>query len=154
MKLDKFARRYRQDMEARLSNKGILFEHILDWEKVAELKNNWLTSFAAGIKTNDIYIDQFMWHVFGYGRLPCVDGDEATNHFLAQNKSQCYIFFQHHSDAYFLENATTLTQNDFVDGIDFVSSDLYVVSKRFNWTYVVTHECDCGPYYYHKKMFL
>jgi len=153
MKLDKFARKYRQHMESRLSSKGILFEHISDCEKVAELKNSWLASFAVGVKIDDIYIDQFMWHIFGYQRLPCIDGDEATSHFLSQNKSQCYIFFQHHNDAYYLENAATLTQNDLIDGIDFISSDLYVVSKRFNWTYVTTHENDCGPYYYHKKMF-
>jgi len=153
MKLDKFARKYRKDMESRLASKGILFEYISGSETVAELKSNWLTSFAAGIKTDDIYIDAFMWHIFSFERCPCIDGEEATNSFLSQNKSQCYIFFQHHDYAYYLENAATLTQNDLIDGIDFRSSDLYVVSKRFNWTYVVTHESQCGPYYYHKKLF-
>ena len=152
MKLDKFARQYRQSLESRLSSKGILFEHILDKEKAAELKRNWLTNFATGIKTRDIYIDQFMWHIFSSGRLPCIEREEATAYFLSQNKAQCYILFQHYDDAYYLENGATLIQNDLVDGIDFVSIDLYVVSKRFNWTYVVTHESDCGPYFYHKKM--
>jgi len=130
-----------------------LFAHISDCEKVVELKNHWLTSFAAGIKTDDISIDQFMWHIFAYKRVACIDGDAASSCFLSQNKSQCYIFFQHHNDAYYLEHAAALTQDDICDGIDFVSSDLYVVSKRFHWTYVLTHESDCGPYYYHKKMF-
>ena len=148
MKLDKFVRKYRQSMESRLSGKGILFEHISDCEVVIGLKNNWLSNFADGIKTSDIYVDKFMWHIFSYQRLSCIAGDEATTQFLSQKKEQCYILFQHHNDAYYLENAATLTQDDIIDGIDFESSDLYVVSKRFNWTYVVTHS-DCGPYFYH-----
>ena len=152
MKLDKLARKYRQCMESRLSDKGILFEHISDCEQVAGLKNNWLSGFAVGIKTNDIYADQFMWHIFSYQRMSCIEGDEATTRFLSQNKGQCYILFQHHSDAYYLENAAALTQCDIIGGSDFVSSDLYVVSKNFSWTYVVTHESDFGPYFYHKNI--
>jgi len=152
MKLDKHARKYRKNMELRLFSKGLAFEHISDEEKVAELKSNWLTNFAANIKTDDIYIDQFMWHIFSYERLSCIEGDGATTRFLSRHKAQCYIFFQNYNDAYYLENATALTPNDFADGLDFRSSDLYVVGKRFNWTYVVTHERCCGPYYYDKKM--
>jgi len=153
MKLYKAARKYRKKLESNLSGKGILFEHILDCEQVAELKNNWLAHFAEGIKTSDIYIDEFMWNIFSYKRLSCSAGDEAAAQFLLQAKTQCYILFEHHKDAYYLENAASLTQDDLIDGIDFESKDLYVVSKRFNWTYVLTHESDCGPYYYHKKMF-
>jgi len=149
VKLDKFARKYR---ESRLSGKGILFEHISDCARVAELKSNWLAHFALGVKTDDIYMDDFLWNIFSYKRLPCIEGNEATNHFLSQNKAQCYIFFQHYDDAYYLDNAAALAPDDFMDGMDFRGRDLYVVSKRFNWTYVVTHESDLGPYYYHKKM--
>jgi len=153
MKIDEFAKKYRENMEAKLINKGILFEHILDYDKVAELKNKWLTSFADGVKTDDIYINQFMWHIFSYKRVVCVEGDEATENFNSQYKSQCYILFQNHNDAYYLENAFDLIQDDIIGGVDFMSNDLYVVNKRFNWTYVFTHESDCGycgPYYYHK----
>ena len=151
MKLDKLARKYRKDLEFRLYGKGIVFEHIEDCKKVAVLKKDWLAHFATGINKHDIGANQFMWHVFSYGKIPCLEGNEATTHFHLQNKTKCYILFQHHDDAYYLENATDLTQNDLIDGIDFDSSDLYVVSKKFNWTYVITHESSCGPYYYHKN---
>ena len=150
--LHKITRRYRKTLESNLSNKGILFEHISDYEKVADLKNNWLTHFAAGIKTSDIYINDFMWNIFAYKRLSCIEGDDATTHFLSQSKSHCYILFEHHKDAYYLENANDLTKDDLINGMDFPSRDLYVVSKRFNWTYVLTHESDLGPYYHHKKI--
>jgi len=153
-RLEKYARKYRRKLESRLSGKGILFERILDYETVAALKNNWLTNFAAGVNTDDIHIDEFMWHVFSYERLPCMKGDEATARFLAQAKAHCYILFQSHNYAYYLEHAATLAPNDFVNDLDFNSSDLYVVSKSFNWTYVVTHESTVGPYYYNKKMLL
>ena len=52
-----------------------------------------------------------------------IDGDEASSRFRSQNKSQCYIFFQHHNDAYYLEHAAALAQDDCMDGIDFASSD-------------------------------
>ena len=153
MKVDKFTRKYRERMEQRLSAKGISFAYISDEEQVAELKSRWLSSFAAGIETDNIHIEQFMWHLFAYKRQRCIDGEEATEQFLSQEKSQCYIFYEHYKDAYYLEHATALTRDDFIEGIDFLSSDLYLVSKRFNWTYVTTHESDCGPYYYHKKLF-
>jgi len=152
MKLNKSTRKYRKKLETNLSDKGILLTHISNCEEVTELKNSWLYHFAAGIKTNDIPIDEFLWHIFSYKRLPCIEGDEATAHFLSQNKTQCYILFEHYQDAYYLENAAPLTKDDLIDSIDFPSKDLYVVSKRFNWTYALTHESDLGPYYYHEKI--
>jgi len=151
MKLNKSTRKYRKKLEENLSGKDISFAHISDYKKVADLKSNWLSNFASGIKTSDIFIDEFMWNIFSYKKLPCIEGDDATAYFLAQNKTQCYILFEHYKDAYYLESATPLTKEDLIDNIDFPSKDLYIVSKRFNWTYVLTHESDLGPYYYQRK---
>ena len=114
-----------------------------------KLKGDWIINFVPDVvlKTNDIYIDRFLWHVFSYGKRACLSGEKAVTAFLSQNKSQCYIFFQHHDDAYYLENAENLSPADFAGLFD-----VYVTSQRFNWTYVLTHESDLGPYFYHKKM--
>jgi hypothetical protein len=152
LKLDKSTRKYRKKMESKLSRKGILFEHISDYEKVIRLKNSWLDHFAGGIKTGDIYIDEFMWNIFSSKRLPCLEADEATARFVSQNKTGCYILYQFYDDAYYLENAAALIPQDLIEGIDFPGKDLYVVDKEFNWTYIITHESDCGPYFYDKNM--
>ena len=150
MKIPKHTSEYRQVIESRLLGKGILFEPILDSDQVAELKQRWLANFAIGVNTNDIYIDQFMWHIFSYERQACIEGEEAISAFTIQNKDDCYVLFQHFNDAYVLKNASSLSHDDIIADIDFHSSDIFVVNKSFDWTYVYTHDICCGPYYYHK----
>jgi len=70
-------------------------------------------------------------------------GEEAEKTFNNEHKSACYIFYQHNNDALILEAADALDANDLKD-----ESDVYVVDKEFNWTYVNTHETGwCGPYF-------
>jgi hypothetical protein len=130
-----------------LSDRGIAFQRLSVTNKVKELKDNWFSVFAAGIKTDDIYIEQYLWHIFSYERKKYLSQDAANEAFMQQRKTECFVFFQHKNDFYYLENAEELKPEDFGDLVD-----VYVVNKRFNWTYVKTHEEELGPYYYSKKM--
>lgn len=58
-------------------------------------------------------------------------------------KNACYVFYQHSDYALILENASMFTANDLYN-----ETDIYVVDKEFNWTFVKTHETGwCGPYF-------
>lgn len=47
-----------------------------------------------------------------------------------------------------LEDAAAFDSNDLLE-----ESDVYVVDKEFNWTYVKTHETGwCGPYFSRKGL--
>jgi dihydroorotase len=145
--VNKWERQRREALERKFSNKSIIFEYIADKAAVDALKDKWTLNFAAGIKTNDVYIDQFLWHIFSYDRKPHFEREAADKAFIERPEAERYIFFQHSDDAYYLENAEALAPEDLAE-----TFDVYVVNKRFNWTYIVTHESDLGAYYYHKKM--
>ncbi|MFJ7976644.1 DUF4275 family protein [Peribacillus sp. NPDC096379] len=88
----------------------------------------------------------FLWHVFSYEKKKCLKEEQVDIAFNKGQKQSCYVFYQHSDDAYILENASSLTANDFVN-----EYDVYVVDKGFNWTYVRTHETGwCGPYFSRK----
>lgn len=85
----------------------------------------------------------YLWHLFSYKKKDCVDGQEAEKAFNEEDKSACYVFYQHTNYALILENAGALNSKDLNNEFD-----IYVVDKEFNWTYVKTHETGwCGPYF-------
>ncbi|MBK5252809.1 MAG: DUF4275 family protein [Peptostreptococcaceae bacterium] len=45
-----------------------------------------------------------------------------------------------------MNNAEQLKSSDFD-----LEDDVYVVDAEMKWTYVHTHESQCGPYYFCKK---
>jgi hypothetical protein len=145
--MNKWARKQREDFEARLMSERIAFEYIPEGILSAELKDKWLENFATGISKKGIHIEQFLWHIFSFERQICAVGQEADRCFSVQTKGMCHIFFQHQDDCYFLSDAAGLTPEDLS-----IFFDVYVIAGRLNWTYVKTHESDCGPYFYHKKM--
>ena len=81
--------------------------------------------------------------MFSYRKRQCLTGEEAEQAFNNENKKSCYIFYQHINDVLILENADGFNANDLME-----ESDVYVVDKDFNWTYVKTHEDGwLGPYF-------
>ncbi|WP_115509731.1 DUF4275 family protein [Peribacillus acanthi] len=88
----------------------------------------------------------YLWHVFSYERRKYLKEEQADIAFNEQSKQSCYVFYQHTDDAFILENASSLTAEEFIN-----EEDVYVVDKEFNWTYVKTHETGwCGPYFSRK----
>ena len=126
--------------EKQLRRKKIPFLFIADKAQAAVLKRKWLQHFAGGTDTRGIYIEDFMWHIFSYERVPCKKEDAATRQFLAQDKYICFVLNQHHDSAYLLSGAQALAPDD-------LYIDSYVIDVQFQWTYVVTHESECGPYF-------
>jgi hypothetical protein len=110
-----------------------------------DIKRMWEQAFAEGIdafEKETIYMDQFLWHVFSYKRKPCLSSEAAVAAFLAVPKQECYVFYQDYNFVLYIENAADLTAAD-LEG----ESDIYIVDKSFKWTYVQTHESQCGPYF-------
>ncbi|SFX51277.1 protein of unknown function [Bacillus altitudinis] len=68
-----------------------------------------------------------------------------------QSKHTCTIFYQFAQEAYLFENAKELSVKELpytAGHMDY--SDLYVMDWEENWTFVMTHETDCGPYFIQK----
>ena len=116
----------------------------------AEFYSKWIEAFAKDISQKDIekYVKStgdYIWHIFSWGlknNNQYLVGDEARNAFDTIDKHNAiYInWFDNEKTnelTYNLNSAKAL--DDFIE--------VYVVDKDFKWTYIKTHESDCGPYF-------
>lgn len=131
--------RHKEDMKKR----GIEFEN--SNISSSDLKSKWEESFASGITNKDkeeIYFNDFMWHIFSYEKVASQKGSKARHIFNRIKKTNVYIFFENSDDVYYINNANMLKASD-ADWLE----DVYIVDNDMNWTYVHTHESQCGPYF-------
>lgn len=118
-------------------------------ESELNLRSRWETNFASEVSIDDkrkIRTDQYLWHVFSFEKLPHVKHEEARIKFNEVSKQGCYVFYQRNNYALYIEEAEEL-RAEYFDSED----DVYVTDKNFNWTYVKTHEDQCGPYYVDRR---
>ncbi len=119
----------------------------LDWQTAAA---QWDDLFAAKMPQavrDEIHYEQFKWHIFSYNKLSALQADQARASFNQQEKDTAYVLFQYENRAYRLENASLLKAED----LDVDSNDVYIFDEQRRWTYIHTHELQCGPYFYQAK---
>ncbi|MBQ7916805.1 MAG: DUF4275 family protein [Firmicutes bacterium] len=134
-----------------MKSRGIVFEPI---ENAAGIKGRWSKLFASSLskeEKQDIYYDQYRWHIFSFERVKCLSGEEARQAFDACQKQKVYQFFQHSRAGFCIENAHLLKAEDLDYGNLIPWSDTYLFDPEGKWTYVRTHESMCGPYFYEKN---
>ncbi len=116
----------------------------------AEFYEVWLKNFASDIPISDIkrYVKStgnYLWHIFSWNLIPesrYQSGQKAKEAFdKADKRGSWYINWfkddRAHQIVPELKNADCFDQ--FVE--------VYVVAKNFEWTYIKTHESECGPYF-------
>ena len=111
------------------------------------LKLGWDMAFAAAVEPavlEEIYYDQFRWHLFSYEKLNAKVGDEADKALSQKQVRSVFVFWQHSDDAYELTEAWELDAEDVAK----LGSDVYIFDPDGCWTYVKTHEASCGPYFF------
>ena len=145
------------DYEAKFYEQGLpinrLVATMVPWEepfptKVSVIADRWLDAFAADASEADLGKHVFaegnyLWHIFSFQLVPCLKGAEAVKAMEEMDKSNAYLFYDPSLDR------TTVKRAEKVDAAYFEDkNDLYLVDKDFTWTFVHTHESDCGPYFY------
>jgi tRNA (guanine-N7-)-methyltransferase len=117
-----------------------------------DIVNRWISTFASSV-ADDILREHvleecnYLWHVFSWGKVPCFEGDQARRTFDDRKCNLVYMFRRGRSINNFpriegltIANKVTSEQLELID-------DIYVVDLNFSWTYVNTHESECGPYF-------
>ena len=140
------------EFKNKLEEKGLIFNEVEG--KAGDFKKKWEETFLNNISKSQkkkIKIDSFLWHIFSYEKLPCLKGEEAIEAFDKQTKKECYIFEQYEDNAFKVMNTHKLKAKDITTELGEYLSDIYIVSSCFTWTYIVTHEKECGPYFYKKE---
>ncbi len=101
-----------------------------------------------------MYNEQFRWHIFSFELLEAMSKNEADKTFEAMRKNLLFVFFQYGENAYQIENADFLSAEDlrlWKEYSTLEESDIYIFDPAAQWTYVLTHEEACGPYFYQTK---
>jgi hypothetical protein len=112
------------------------------------LKLSWENNFAIGLTKEDkdeIYFNQYMWHIYSFEKREALTKTKARRNFNRIKKNHVYVFFQNNEDVFYIDKAELLKACDF-DLYD----DVYVVDIEMRWTYIHTHEMQCGPYFTRK----
>ena len=145
------------DYEAKFYEQGMPINRLVatmePWEEVfpsniKQVKERWLDAFAEDVNEADFgkYVlasGNYLWHIFSYKLVPHLSGEEARK---ARPNEDCYLFYCEYPPfntprVRFLkaEEAAALAEDH--------HPDWYLVNKDFTWTYVKTHETECGPYF-------
>lgn len=152
----------------RLQARNIDFRFVLN--KEAELEQQWENAFTKSISKSQkrkMAFYQSMWNVFSWGKIECLKGQQAIDAFDQQKKGGCYLINAGMQEAIYIPKAGRIKAIDIIhtgssscssDRSDheqtaFPSSanhlmDLFFVNEDFDWTYVMTHEEDYGPYFH------
>jgi hypothetical protein len=116
--------------------------------------NKWLAIFGESVDeelinkhvTSD---GNYLWHIFTWGEVTSLKGDEAKNAFNALEYTEAIKFYGGYSNqinnvSVVLKLSASAIDND-------PASDVYIVATDYSWTYVRTHEDGLGPYLCIKK---
>ena len=121
-----------------------------------ELVRKWLDVFADGVPAEflrDHVLEScnFLWHVFSWGKVECLEGNAAKQAFDALDYTEAVCFEDGFSLDEFpqIKNIRTVGKMTAADLEKY--SDIYLTAPDFSWTYVHTHEDPfCGPYFCRK----
>jgi hypothetical protein len=116
--------------------------------------NKWLSIFADSVDENLINEHvtsdgNFLWHIFTWGEVACLQGDEAKNAFDALEYTEAIKFYGGYSNK--IKGVSTVLKLSAAAIDDDPNSDVYITATDYSWTYVRTHEDDFGPYLCIKK---
>ncbi len=147
------------DYEAKFYEQGLpinrLVATMVPWEEpfptsFKVVKNRWLDTFAANVSEADlgrhvIAEGNYLWHIFSWKLVPCLEGEAAREALaVALEDAEAYLFCEDlwNGGVPYVKSA---------EGLDAAAldelPDAYLVDKDFTWTYVHTHEAECGPYF-------
>lgn len=130
-----------------ITDRGVSF---LPVENGGTLKSQWDKLFARLVDAETkkkIHFGQFLWHIFSFEIIPSLVGTEARKAFDQCPKNEVYAFFQHKDEAFLIKNPSLLKSQDFD-----MDDDIYIFDAIEKWTYIHTHEEQCGPYFYSDKL--
>lgn len=122
-------------------------------ERIAE---KWLSVFANGVSAEllDAHVRKpgnLLWHVFSYEMVKCLKGEEARKAFDAEEYDKALYFTDGYSnkDGFEMQTIQTTGKISSAELSTHRGLDVYVTNFEQGWTYIKTHEEECGlgPYF-------
>lgn len=116
-----------------------------------ELMKKWISVFGKGVDKGLVeeHVTSYgnlLWHLFTWGKVPCLQGEEARGAFDELQYEEAIRFYDGYASH--IEKVSVIGKISAKDVEKDRESDVYIVAKDFAWTYVRTHETGlCGPYF-------
>ena len=116
-----------------------------------ELIKKWLIVFGRNVdkKLIEDHVTSHgnhLWHLFTWGEVPCLQGDDAKAAFDDLQYEEAIRFYDGYANH--IEKVCVINKVSAKSVDKDKASDVYIVAKDFSWTYVRTHEEGwCGPYF-------
>ncbi len=150
------------DYEAKFYEQGMpinrLVATMVDWEEVfptlpRKIRERWLDAFAPNVPEtvmgpHVLAEGNYLWHIFTWGEIPCLKGQEATAELERLNLKNCYQFYYEYAPAD-KPRVRLIDREEIANLPD--SLDWYLTDEEFTWTYVHTHEPEIGPFFCRKN---
>jgi len=119
-----------------------------------EIIKEWIATFGKDVSPHIIRghvtaPHNFLWHLFTWGKAPCLQGDDARKAFDSLRYEEALHFYDGFSNC--IEGVSYVGKLTAKEIDEDENDDVYVVAKDFSWTYVRTHEDRCGPFFCKKK---
>lgn len=115
------------------------------------LREQWRINFASHLSNEEqksIGMDRFLWHLCSWEKVNCLEKDAAIEAFNKQSKIKCTVFYQFIDEAYLVQNAQTLNVDELpYDQSHMFYGDIYIMDWDLNWTLIMTHSDNSGPYF-------
>ncbi len=129
--------------------RGLEFEL---FENSNEIKELWENTFTKNLTTEQkekIYFSQYRWHIFSYKVFSALSDKQANKAFSDATKDEVYLFYQDSNKYYKIKNAHLFLLDDLLNEtfLDF-NHEFFIFDAKQKWTYIHTHEQQCGPYFY------
>ncbi len=152
------------DYEAKFYEQGMpinrLVATMVPWEEpfptnIKRVKNRWLDAFAADVSEADLgqhvlAEGNYLWHIFSWKLVPCLEDAAARQALSEMPDADIYLFYNEYPPAG-IPQVRPVTKAEIEqlpqDSGTCDGADWYLVNKDFTWTYVHTHEANCGPYF-------
>jgi hypothetical protein len=120
-------------------------EEVFRQSELWKLQRDWRAAFAPSQKSWSGDLGKVDWHIFSYGVVSALERELAIDAYEAQPREELIV-------------AVTLDRGPafrcrfgagprYVDIRSGWRGDLYTVNAAMTWTFVMTHEELCGPYY-------
>ena len=126
---------------------------------IKEVRDRWLDAFASDVSEADLGKHvlaggNYLWHIFSWKLVPCLEGDAARQALAEQPDTECQRFFKEYPPQdkprikrLSMEEALALAGQSEDVYQRFHGADWYLVDNDFTWTYVHTHDEAYGPYF-------
>lgn len=150
------AERFRQEMKKEAVagiRKEMKRQHIafllMDRKKVRAFKRYWFRTFTPAEnvkKARKVCFSRgnYLWHLFSFEYASCLEGNDAARKFQEKEKTDVYAYLHAHDIVIKMKSVGKFEWELFD-----LDSDTLIVDRKFRWTFVRTHEEECGlgPYF-------